>query len=174
MTEFEIIKELAKRIDERKFPFQMPNAFIYSWESDYWAMTANGVTREFEIKCCRSDYFNDAKKDKHKECNGANYFYYVCPKDLIKKNEVDKKYGLIYVFEDGGISIEKKPQRLNNNVFTQWQMLANKMYWKWRSLWRLKYINKEITHDEWAAGINDALLEEQPSQESDRDKEEVK
>ena len=49
MSEESIIKELAGWLDNRKFPFQIPRAFIYDWESDYWCMTSGGETREFEI-----------------------------------------------------------------------------------------------------------------------------
>lgn len=160
MTEASIIQTLYRSIDERKYPFQLPNCFIYSWECDYWAMDTKGVTKEFEIKISRSDYFNDAKKDKHKACNGANYFYYVCPEGLIKPEEVDNKYGLIYINKYDCAVIVKKPKRLNNNEFKDWKMLAYKMYWKFWSLWRQKLINKEITHDEYMQGFNFDLNQE--------------
>jgi len=160
MTEKDIIVKLASSLDNRKFPFQVPNAFIYSWECDYWAMTSEGETREFEIKTSRSDYFNDAKKDKHKSETGANYFYYVCPKSLIKHEEVDKRYGLIYV-SDSRVEIVKKPRRLNDNKFAQWKMLAHKMYWKWASLWLQKYRDKEISRSEYINGFNEGLIIEE-------------
>lgn len=161
MTEEIIIKHLASSIDNRKYPYQLPRAFIYNWESDYWALDTNGITKEFEIKTSRQDYFNDAKKDKHKVCNGANFFYYVCPKGLILKSEVDKKYGLIYISEYGNALIEKRPQRLNDNRFNDWQMLANKMYSKWYSLWNKKWIDKEITRQEYFEGFNIELEQEE-------------
>lgn len=161
-TEKGIIVRLATTLDHRKFPFQMPNAFIYGWECDYWAMTSDGETREFEIKISRSDFKNDAKKEKHKSEIGANYFYYVCPDGLIKSDEIDKRYGLIYV-SDERVLIIKKPRRLNNNKFGDWKMLANKMYWKWWSLWLQKYRDKEITRSEYLSGFNNEslFLEEQ-------------
>ncbi len=160
MSEKEIIKILASSIDQRKYPFQLPNCFIYGWECDYWALDGKGITKEFEIKISRSDYFNDAKKDKHKELNGANYFYYVCPENLIKPSEVDKKYGLIYI-QNGYAQIVKKPCRLNNNEFTQWKMLAQKMYWKFYTVWRQKFIDKEITREEYWNGFNIDLEKEE-------------
>jgi len=161
MTEKDIIKELAAWIDNREYPYQVPNAFIYGWESDYWALDVGGTAKEFEIKISRSDYFNDAKKEKHQSDKGANYFYYVCPKDLIKKDEVDKRYGLIYVWETGHVSVEKKPSRLHDRRFDNWQLLANKMYFRWRNIWRQKFIDKEITRDEyWAAFAMDLNAEE--------------
>jgi hypothetical protein len=153
MNEMWIIQQLAMRIDDKKFPFQMARSFIYNWECDYWTMTQGGETREFEIKISRGDYFKDQEKDKHKTLNGANFFYYVCPKDLIKKSEVDRKYGLMYVWDTGFIEVVKKPQRLNSNLFTNWQALACKWYWKFRDLWKEKYIKKAISKDEYYKGL---------------------
>jgi hypothetical protein len=159
VSEKEIIKWLVKTTDHNKFPYQIPNAFIYGWETDFWTMTASGETREFEIKISRSDYLIDAKKDKHKECNGANYFYYVCPAGLIKPEEVDKRYGLVYISESGTAEIVKKPRRLNNNIFENWKMLCNKMHGRWWMLWKAKYIDKEITRSEYREGFNIQLTE---------------
>lgn len=156
-TEKGIIVMLATWLDHRKFPFQMPNAFIYGWECDYWAMTSDGETREFEIKISKADFLNDAKKKKHSSANGANYFYYVCPDDLIKPIEVDKRYGLIYV-SSNRVQIIKKPRRLNDNKFGDWKMLANKMYWKWWSLWLQKYRDKEISRLEYLQGFSNESL----------------
>lgn len=160
MSEESIINALSHWIDERKFPFQLYRSFIYKHECDYWAMTSGGETREFEIKISRADYFVDAKKEKHASCNDANYFYYVCPKGLILPNEVDKKYGLIYV-TDNGLQIVKKPRRLNDKVFDDWKGLANKMYWKYRALWREKFIGKEISHAQYVEGFSFQLLQEE-------------
>lgn len=171
MTEQEIIEILAHWVDNNKHPFQLSNVFIYAWESDYWAMTQGGETREFEIKISRSDYFNDAKKAKHKSETGANYFYYVVPRDLIQITEVEQRYGLIYVwFEQMGeiksprLQIMRKPRRLNNNSFDLWKQLATKMYWRYRELWKEKWLKKEITRSEYVQGFNieleNALLNE--------------
>src|SRR6476660_4499661 len=100
MTEESIIKDLAVWLDNRKYPYKIPRAFIYQWESDFWCMTGEGDTREFEIKISRNDFLIDKKKEKHFDTTkGANYFYYVCPHGLISKTEVGK-YGLIYISED--------------------------------------------------------------------------
>lgn len=162
MSEAILIKHLARHMDYRRFPFQMANAFIYNWECDYWCMTDDGETREFEIKISRSDYFVDKKKDKHRSLDGANYFYYVCPKGLIKKEEVDPKYGLIHVCEDGNVEIVKKPRRLHPKLFDNWKMLANKTYWRFRDLWREKYLANEITLEELREGFHISLKEIEP------------
>lgn len=171
MTETSIIKLLSHWTDNRKFPWQLSNSFIYKWECDYWTMTAGGETREFEIKISRSDFLVDAKKEKHSCSDGANYFYYVCPKGLFTPAEVDKRYGLIYITENERIEIVKKPKRLHDNSFTRWKELANKMYWKFRELWREKYISKEITIKEYWEGFNIELLSSEPNvQECDATK----
>jgi hypothetical protein len=154
MTETDIIFMLAHWLDTSKFPYQLPNCFIYDWECDFWAMNAAGDTREFEIKTDYRDYLNDAKKEKHKDVSkGANYFYYVCPENLISANEVHHRYGLLYVTKYKTLKVIKKPKRLNDRKFQNWQMLANKMYWKWYQLWKDKKNNREITVDEWKAGV---------------------
>lgn len=160
MTEASIVKILSHWVDERKFPWQLANSFVYDWECDYWAMTSGGTTREFEIKISRADFMVDAKKQKHSNTNGANYFYYVCPENLFTIHEVDKRYGLIYITKEERIKIVRKPTRLHNNGFDKWEILANKMYWKFRALWREKYMEKKITRDEYFEGFNFSLEDE--------------
>lgn len=163
VSEAEIINRLFWWTDQRKFPWQLANSFIYKWECDYWTMTQGGETREFEIKISRSDYLVDAKKDKHKSTNGANYFYYVCPENLIKKEEVDKRYGLIYICPNNQLRIVRKPTRLHSNVYDNWKILANKMYWKFQTLWLEKLRAKQITRHEYWEGFNIQLLENEIS-----------
>lgn len=160
MTEASIIKILSHWIDERKFPWQLANSFVYDWECDYWTMTSGGETREFEIKISRSDFLIDAKKSKHTSTKGANYFYYVCPENLFTIHEVDKRYGLIWIKHNDQLEIKRKPTRLHSNKFDKWEILANKMYWKFRTLWREKYIAKEITRHEYYEGFNFELENE--------------
>jgi hypothetical protein len=126
-------------------------------------MTAGGECREFEIKISRGDFLNDAKKSKHQQGGGANYFYYVCPKDMIKKEEVDKRYGLIYVWDTGYIEIVKTPRKLHPDLFRAWGMLANKIYGRFHLLWKEKWLVKEITRDEYFDGLNLKLEEFEPN-----------
>ena len=136
MTEKQIIQYLSFHLDRRKYPFQMCNAFIYgSWECDYWALSTDGLAREFEIKISRGDFFSDFKKPKHK-LSGANYFYYVVPTGLIARDEVDPRYGLMYVGADGMVTIEKKPKLLHGGIFREYRMLAEKLFWRYDRLWR--------------------------------------
>lgn len=161
MTELEIQKLLASYLDTREYPFRIVNGFIYNWESDFWAMSARGNTKEFEIKISYQDFKKDAEKQKHRlfDKQGPNYFYYVCPKDMISPKEIDPRYGLIYIFGPGYLEMKKKPKRLNDLQFDKWPMLAEKYYWKWYNLWRQKFIDKEITHtqfkEEFFLDVND-------------------
>lgn len=166
MTESDIINRLSHWTDQEKFPWQLACSFIYKWECDYWTMTSGGETREFEIKISRSDYLIDAKKDKHQKLTeGANYFYYVVPEGLIKPEEVAKNYGLIYVSEKS-VQVVKKPKRLHSNEFDKWKLLANKMYWKFRDLWRAKRVAEQMPIREYWEGFQIQLLEEETAFES--------
>ena len=165
-TEASIIKILANTTDIRKFPWQLCNSFVYKWECDYWTMTDAGITREFEIKISRADFFKDAHKEKHKADDGANYFYYVFPEGLIRPEEIDKRFGIIEIVSYGNAEtpnyrpvIKRKPRQLNKNTFTDWKTLANKMYWKFYSIWKDKWIEKEITRKEYFEGFNLGICE---------------
>jgi len=95
-------------------------------EADVLGITPADYIVEFEIKRSRSDYRADFKKEhKHKclsEGDGYNLydrrvkgkktgdktvwfkipnrFYYVCERDLIKKEEIPTYAGLIYIYKD--------------------------------------------------------------------------
>lgn len=58
-----------------------------------------------ECKVSRSDFFCDQKKPHRKKGMG-NWRFYVCPKGLIKKEELPEKWGLIYVDEKGKARVE--------------------------------------------------------------------
>lgn len=151
MTEASIILELTEWLDDRKYPFQLPRSFIYDWESDFWVMDQQGITREYEIKISRHDFKKDSQKPKHSVLGtaGPNYFYYVCPKDMIKPEEIDKRYGLIYIWDSGRVEVVKRPVKLHPNPYNDWKKMAIKMYWKFRALWREKWFKKEITYQEF-------------------------
>lgn len=152
MTELFIQQSLCRYINDREYPFQIVNGFIYNWESDYWVLSARGNSKEFEIKVSKSDFKKDQKKDKHSKFleSGPNYFYYVCPSGIIKAKDIDNRYGLLYVWETGFLELVKKPKRLNEVKFDKWELLANKYYWKWRNLWRDLYIKEKISHKQYS------------------------
>lgn len=89
------------------------------WECDVFELTKAGFFREYEIKLTRSDFHADARKGqvtfggswpattktilhKHSQLaarhvKGPSRFYFVCPIDLIKLEEVPEWAGLITV-----------------------------------------------------------------------------
>lgn len=152
-TEKEIIQALACWLDDKKYPFQLANAFFYGWECDYWALDGNGIAREFEIKVTRKDFLSDAKKFKHNDrFAGANFFYYVTPDNLVSADEVPNGYGLIYV-SGRLIQIVKRPRRLHSNVFDKWQDLARKAYFRYREIMKQRKDAKEITREQYRESL---------------------
>lgn len=151
MTEKEIQQVLNMSMDWRETPFRISNAFVYSWESDYWTIDARGITREYEIKISMADYRRDAAKEKHQYLGiqGPNFFYYVCPEGLIPPEAVDKKYGLIYVKSRHHLYLEKRPKRLHSLSFDNWKTVAEKSYYRWRTLAFKELKQGNISNDEY-------------------------
>jgi len=58
-----------------------------------------------ECKVSRSDFLSDKKKP-HRAKGMGNWRFYMCPKGLIKVDELPEKWGLIYVNDDGEAKIE--------------------------------------------------------------------
>ncbi len=82
-------------------------------ECDIITLTNANLIYEYEVKISRSDFKADFKKRfKHEKLSGKwidkiksntfnipNYFYFACPKDLIKPEEVPEYAGLIYAWD---------------------------------------------------------------------------
>lgn len=58
-----------------------------------------------ECKVSRSDFLSDKKKP-HRAKGMGNWRFYMCPRGLIKIDELPDKWGLIYVNENGKVKIE--------------------------------------------------------------------
>jgi hypothetical protein len=67
---------------------------------------ANPKVTAYEIKVSRQDFLRDNKA--HEYLAYCNEFYFACPKDVIKENEVPEACGLIYVSDKGTLKIVKK------------------------------------------------------------------
>jgi len=69
--------------------------------------------RVIEVKATKKDYVRDKKLFSLETSYfpHCNYFYIMCPTDIIQKSEVLKEYGLIYVDELNNISIIQKPTK---------------------------------------------------------------
>lgn len=120
-------------------------------ELDLLTVTQKGEAREYEIKLSRSDFFADFKKKtkhhyykrSHEEKRSffcaPNHFYYVCPEGLLKKDEMPKYAGLIYVGESciqstfqGGfmghkIKIVKRSPKLHKEPYGHMDYIAQQV-----------------------------------------------
>lgn len=137
----------------------VPNSCMFAWESDVVSVTRSGFTHEFEIKITRSDFKQDAKKERTRllldptvtgyfhshTVSRPNYFWYVTPEGMIAEAEVPDYAGLIYAMEPVvgyhlyfNTTKEIKPaQRIHREKITDAarQQLARSMtvrYWKQR------------------------------------------
>lgn len=126
MNEYSIIKHVRRFFATAEYELQ--NVFIWDWESDYFCITTSGYTVEVEVKISRSDFKADSKKtQKHfilknsakdqvvmplhsyepekystiaiVKPKGPNKFYYCCPEEMIKPEEVPEYAGLLYFRE---------------------------------------------------------------------------
>jgi hypothetical protein len=88
--------------------------------------------------------------------NCPNKFFFACPKDLIKKQEVPEYAGLIYCFDEYPyFKIIKHAPFLHKVEFNVKEMLFSKYYWMSFELkkkihqleWRIKDLEEKQTHD---------------------------
>jgi hypothetical protein len=108
MTAYEIINAFCDNtiITANKV---FPNVFIGSFEADIMELTKAGYAVEYEVKISRSDFRNDAKKQRAyatqppkskydilQEGKRVNRFYYIVPEGLIAETEIPEFAGLIY------------------------------------------------------------------------------
>jgi hypothetical protein len=78
--------------------------------------------RVVEVKASLKDYKRDSKlfkleKSYYPHCN---YFYIMCPTDVIPKDQVLKEFGLLYVDEDNTITVVQKPTK-NKKLKTRFE-----------------------------------------------------
>lgn len=130
--------------------YTINNLYVFSWESDYLALTKSGYWYEVEVKISRSDFKADFKKTKKhqtlkRENNGKcpNYFYYAVPEGLISVDEVPEYAGLIYITQYGQLKTAKIAPVLHKEKL---QLdLQDKFYYNWKDeKRRLKMLENEI------------------------------
>lgn len=87
-----------------------------------------------ECKASRADFLKDKKKP-HRTKGMGNWRFYICPKGLIKVNELPEKWGLIYVDEKGKARIEYdcRKKRIKESVVSEWQKKEYPEGWYWRT-----------------------------------------
>lgn len=70
-----------------------------------------------------------------------NKFFYVCPTNLIKKEEVPKYAGLIYVDERGKLTKIKECAFLHKEIIDMTSVICNKFYYAYLELKKFKQDN---------------------------------
>lgn len=128
MTEKDIIKALFEyNIGKRGHKHCASNtqAIFGVGEADFVTINRKKMLSEFEIKISRSDFKADFRNKPRKHLNmkmgtcEVNYFYFVCPENLIHPEEVPQHAGLIYVgkYDHGAFDVYsvKKAKRLHSN-----------------------------------------------------------
>lgn len=78
--------------------------------------------RVVEVKATYKDYIRDSKlfkldKSYFPHCN---YFYIMCPTDIIPKDKVLKEFGLLYVDENNIITVIQRPTK-NKKLKTRFE-----------------------------------------------------
>lgn len=126
-------KEYAGHFSKKKHKLAISNIFLYEWESDFITINKNNYVTEFEIKCSKWDYLNDFKKENKHESfkllrNTPNYFYYVCPENMIKLENIPEYSGLIYI--NDFLRVVKYAPILHKDKFEKWEEIAVKMFYK--------------------------------------------
>jgi len=73
----------------------------------------NSSTQLIEVKVSRGDFLGDKKKywRKNPEYGLAMYRSYLCPTDLIKPSELPENWGLLYIDDQGRITVVVTPKK---------------------------------------------------------------
>jgi len=120
------------------------NVYFFNWECDALVINKSEYLIECEVKISRADFKKDfAKVEKHlrlqdKGCfDKPNRFYYVCPENLIKVEEIPSYAGLFYV-KYGTLEKIKEAPLLHKNKLPYKEKLFNKLYFAYKELQQFK------------------------------------
>ena len=104
----------------------------------------------YEIKVSRWDFLQDKKRPYYMQY--VNDFYFICPADMIKKEEMAENVWLKYVYEDGSIKTIKKAKFMNNPpcVDMLWYIIMSKLT---SEVWRRGYRGdiEKFIEEKWSA-----------------------
>lgn len=147
MTANEIQHIIINSLAERSFQIFSTNTdSALSFEADVIGINPNGYIYEYEVKLSRSDFKAEFRNKVHKHkmlsekkatheyavyekgkktlkmkthIQIANRFYFACPTDLIKLDEIPSYAGLIYVSKSGVEIIKNAPLLHKNKANTR-------------------------------------------------------
>lgn len=113
------------------------NLYVFSWESDYLALTKSGYWYEIEVKISRADFKADFKKiEKHNQLANSNeyatpnFYYYAVPENLISVEEVPEYAGLIYIKNGYFGTVKGAPMLHKTKLHLD---LQDKFYYNWKN-----------------------------------------
>ena len=145
----QVIKAIQNKFYNHKY--QINNAYVFDWESDFFTVSESGYVYEIEVKVSKSDFFDDFnKKEKHillesEEINTfrkkPNRFYYATPKNLLASHYIPAYAGLLEVDPvSREVTIVKEAPFLHKEkVIEDLKMiLLDKFYFRYRELQKLE------------------------------------
>lgn len=132
-------KFIQKSLQERFYlthPYQTLNFNRCGYnESDVFMIhKKNMLVTEYEVKISLSDFNADFKKTfkhwkmqnplsgEHSHC--PSYFYFACPKDLIRIELIPSYAGLAYIDDLGNVDVIKKAPKLHSLPISQRALLG--------------------------------------------------
>lgn len=149
---------------------------------DFWYIKLDfnkNFSEGFEIKTSREDFLRDSKWPGY--LNYCNKFYFVCPKDVIFKEELDPQIGLIYVYDTGKMKVVKSSVYRNveppSGIFKHILLTRLKKFEEKPLTVEDKiklYINDKIDSRELGLNFRNKLVEEINELKNNRIKEEFK
>lgn len=170
---YEIEELIWKRYASRSLAV-IPRSHALVFEADVLVVMRSLYTHEFEIKMSRADFMADRLKDKWvnraawatgagvatvpdpwhpgethnvRVFQPANYFWYVCPRDLIKPADIEPWMGLMYV-RGNGLIVMQDAQRTHKEKLGTAQLLQitsslSARMWKTRHILDTLYAVKD-------------------------------
>lgn len=141
----DIVSSLQLRFLNHKY--QINNAYIFEWESDFFSVSDSGYVYEVEVKITRGDFKDDFKKvnkhlllestDNQTFKNKPNKFFYAAPKGLLSTTMIPPYAGLIEITSpnSGAIVVKEAPFLHKEDSFTNLKdILLDKFYYRYRDL----------------------------------------
>lgn len=112
MTHDDLVKHAERWLVKSKgCPFVLTELVTASGETPDAIGWKNALAILVECKATRADFLSDAKKRfrRDPESGMGAYRFYLCPHGLIKPEELPDKWGLVYVWKNGGRKQIKGP-----------------------------------------------------------------
>ena len=115
MSSGAILNLLAKRAESRQELLFEEIKLHYNESKqrlDAWSIKPSWTKEQatgYEIKVDRQDFIRDDKWQEYLQC--CTQFYFVCPKNIIHKEEVPEQAGLIYCTEKRATVVKVAPYR---------------------------------------------------------------